>query len=200
MKSFNNYSLISSLCSLAVGILLVVMPGVAAVYLVITIGMLFMIPGLVGVATYLMALRRGETSSHSLFPLVAVGSILFGLWLIIMPNFFIEVIMYILGVLLVLAGLNQLAAFVSARTYTTVPLGWYIIPVLVFIAGLVILFNPFDAAELPFIVLGSAFIVYSLTDLIRLFKYRKRTEDIQEAEEVKDEKEEKKIEENKEAK
>lgn len=131
MKSFNNYSLISSLCSLAVGILLVAMPGVAAVYLVITIGMLFMIPGLVGVATYLMALRRGETSSHSLFPLVAVGSILFGLWLIIMPNFFIEVIMYILGVLLVLAGLNQLAAFVSARTYTTVPLGWYIIPVLV---------------------------------------------------------------------
>ena len=88
----------------------------------------------------------------------------------------------------------------SLADYTTVPLGWYIIPVLVFIAGLVILFNPFDAAELPFIVLGSAFIVYSLTDLIRLFKYRKRNEEIQEAEEVKDDKEEKKIEENKEAK
>ena len=120
MKSFSNYSLISSLCSLAVGILLVAMPDVAAAYLVITIGMLFMIPGLVGVATYLMALRRGETSSHSLFPLVAVGSILFGLWLVIMPNFFIEVIMYILGVLLVLAGLNQLAFIVNVCNKCTV--------------------------------------------------------------------------------
>ena len=172
MKSFN-YSLVCSLCSLIVGILLVAMPGVAAIYLVMVIGLLFLLPGLVGIVSYLVALHRGETSSRSLFPIVAVGSILFGLWLIITPAFFIEIIMYILGILLVMAGLSQLSTFVSMRTYTPVAFGWYIVPVLVFISGLVILFNPFQAAEIPFIVLGAAFIVYSVTDLIRLFKYRK---------------------------
>lgn len=181
MKSFN-YSLISSLCSLVVGILLVAMPGVAAVYLVVSIGVLFLLPGLVGIVSYFVALHHGEANSHSLFPIVAVGSILFGLWLIIMPAFFIEIIMYILGVLLVLAGLNQLAAFVSVRAHASVAYGWYIIPVLVLIAGLVILFNPFQAAELPFIVLGTAFIVYSVTDLIRLFKYRKYDNSVTEIE------------------
>lgn len=181
MKSFN-YPLVCSLCSLIVGILLVAMPGVAAIYLVITIGLLFLLPGLVGIVSYFVALHRGETTGRSLFPIVAVGSILFGLWLIIMPAFLIEVIMYILGILLVLAGLYQLSTFVSMRTYTPVAFGWYIIPVLVFVAGLVILFNPFQAAEIPFILLGCAFIVYSVTDIIRLFKCRKYNANITEIE------------------
>ena len=47
MKSLN-YALVSSLCALVIGILLVTWPDVAVSYLVITIGVLFLIPGLVG--------------------------------------------------------------------------------------------------------------------------------------------------------
>jgi hypothetical protein len=43
MKSLN-YALVSSLCALVIGILLVTWPDVAVSYLVITIGVLFLIP------------------------------------------------------------------------------------------------------------------------------------------------------------
>ena len=51
MKSLN-YALLASLCALAVGILLVVWPDMAINYLVITVGVLFLIPGLAGVFSY----------------------------------------------------------------------------------------------------------------------------------------------------
>lgn len=47
MKSLN-YAAISSLCALAIGILLVVWPEAAIIYLVITVGVLFLLPGLFG--------------------------------------------------------------------------------------------------------------------------------------------------------
>jgi hypothetical protein len=44
--------------------------------------------------------------------------------------------------------------------------------VLVLIAGLVVLANPFEAATVPFILLGVSSVVYGLIDLWRLWKYR----------------------------
>ena len=52
MRNFNYYAL-SSICALIIGILLVVWPGEAVRYLVITIGVLFLLPGLIGVFGYL---------------------------------------------------------------------------------------------------------------------------------------------------
>lgn len=87
MKSLN-YALVGSLCALILGILLVTWPDVAVNYLVITIGVLFLIPGLVGLFTYLaMMNRRKAEAPRPVFPIVALGSTLFGIWLIIMPSF-----------------------------------------------------------------------------------------------------------------
>ena len=110
----------------------------------------------------------------SVFPVAAVGSALLGFWLMIMPDFFITTLMYVLGVLLVLAGLSQLFNFISVRSFTRVPFLMYVIPVLVLLAGIVVLANPFQAATLPFTILGISAIVYSLTDLIRLIRFKKK--------------------------
>ena len=174
MRNFNYYAL-SSICALIIGILLVVWPGEAVRYLVITIGVLFMLPGLIGVFGYLAtAKRRQEAGIKSVFPVAAVGSALLGFWLMIMPDFFITTLMYVLGVLLVLAGLSQLFNFISVRSITRVPFLMYVIPVLVLLAGIVVLANPFQAATLPFTILGVSAIVYSLTDLIRLIRFKKK--------------------------
>ena len=174
MRNFNYYAL-SSICALIIGILLVVWPGEAVRYLVITIGVLFLLPGLIGVFGYFAtAKRREEAGIKSVFPVAAVGSALLGFWLMIMPDFFITTLMYVLGVLLVLAGLSQLFNFISVRSITRVPFLMYVIPVLVLLAGVVVLANPFQAATLPFTILGVSAIVYSLTDLIRLIRFKKK--------------------------
>ena len=174
MRNFNYYAL-CSICALIIGVLLVVWPGEAVRYLVITIGVLFLLPGLIGIFGYFaMVRRREEAGIKSAFPIAAVGSALLGFWLMIMPDFFITTLMYVLGVLLVLAGLSQLFNFISVRNITRVPFLMYVIPVLVLFAGIIVLANPFQAATVPFMILGVSAIVYSLTDLVRLIRFRKK--------------------------
>ena len=162
MKSLN-YALVSSLCALVIGILLVTWPDVAVSYLVITIGVLFLIPGLVGLFSYLALLNKSKADApRPVFPIVALGSTLF-----------------VLGILLVLGGISQLANLIAARSFMPVPFGVYIVPVLILAAGITVLFNPFATAEIPFIVLGISSIVYALMDMVRLLRFRKKNKNIQ---------------------
>ncbi len=171
MKTFS-YSVVSSLCALIMGILLVVWPEAAVIYLVITVGVLFLLPGLYGIVAYLTSRSRSGLS----FPVIALGSALFGIWLIVMPEFFVSILMYVLGALLVIAGISQLMGFVSAqKEWGRIPWVLYVVPVLVLLAGILILVNPFQAATVPFMVLGVSSIVYGLTDLLRVLRYRHKS-------------------------
>ena len=163
-----NYSIIRCICALVIGVLLVAWPEAAILYLVITIGVLFLVPGLFSLSGYLI---RGKQDG-SRFPIAGLGSLLFGLWLMIMPAFFVGILMYVLGAVLVLAGISQIVNLSAARSWTVVPGGFFVIPVLVLIAGIVVLFNPFTAAAVPFIILGVSSIVYGLSDLINIIRFR----------------------------
>ena len=46
------YSVMCSLCALIMGVLLVMWPEAAMIYLVITVGVLFLLPGLYGIFAY----------------------------------------------------------------------------------------------------------------------------------------------------
>ena len=125
------------------------------------------------------------------FPIAGLGSLLFGLWLMIMPAFFVGILMYVLGAVLVLAGISQIVNLSAARSWTVVPGGFFV--VLVLIAGVVVLFNPFTAATVPFIILGVSSIVYGLSDLVNIIRFRQKKdiqtpiiEDVTPIEEIKD--------------
>ena len=133
MKTMN-YSIIRCICALVLGVLLVAWPEAAILYLVITIGALFLVPGLFSVFGYL---TRGKQNGMS-FPIAGLGSLLFGLWLMIMPAFFVGILMYVLGAVLVLAGISQIVNLSAARSWTVVPGGFFVVPVLVLIAGVVV--------------------------------------------------------------
>lgn len=174
MKTIN-YAATSSLCALIIGVLLVVWPGAAINYLVIIIGVLFLLPGVLGLLSYAAAVHKKEQEGINIgFPVVALGSTLFGFWLMINPAFFVSILMYVLGALLVFGGLLQIMNLTSLKAYAHVPLVVFAIPVLVLAAGITVLCNPFEAATVPFIVLGVSGIIYGGTDLIRLWKYRQR--------------------------
>ena len=69
-----NYSIIRCICALVIGVLLVAWPEAAILYLVITIGVLFLVPGLFSLSGYLI---RGKQDG-SRFPIAGLGSLLFG--------------------------------------------------------------------------------------------------------------------------
>jgi len=167
MKTIN-YSLIRTIFALIIGFVLVIWPGAAANYLVITIGILFMIPGIIAIIGYFASKVKNR------FPIEAVGSVLFGLWLVITPGFFVNILMYLLGVVLILGGIQQLYNLIGARKWTNVPAGFFITPVLILIAGIFILFSPRESQETIFIIIGAAAIVYAASELINYFRFISR--------------------------
>lgn len=169
MKTMS-YSVIKGICAVIMGILLVTWPETAILYLVIAIGAMFLVPGAVAVLNYIFKGRE----QGAMFPIVSVGSLLFGLWLMISPAFFVGILMYVLGAVLVFAGISQIMQLINARGWTQVSFGYYVMPVLILIAGLVVLLNPFAAATVPFIILGVSSIVYGITDIINGIRFRRK--------------------------
>lgn len=133
-----NYSLMRIICALIIGLLLVLFPVQAGEYLVITIGVVFLVPSLISLIGYLV--QKAELRRR--FPVEGLGSLLFGLWLVVMPGFFADLLTFVLGFILMMGGVQQMASLMAARSWMKVPGGFYVVPLLILIAGIVTLFNP----------------------------------------------------------
>lgn len=167
-----NHSFIRSIFGLIIGLVLIVWPELAADYLVITLGVLFIFPGLLGLVSYFAA----QKDLKPRFPVESIGSLLLGLWLLIMPSFFANVLMILLGVVLLLGGFQQLYMLFRARKWTTVPGFFFITPVLITLAGIFILFNPLSARNTTFIIIGATCVIYAVSELINTLSFQKPKE------------------------
>lgn len=177
-----NVQIIRSLCVLLIGFLFLALGDSALSLLVVAVGVLLMIPGVFALVSYLRHLEQ-----RPMFPLAALGSFVLGLWMVMSPAFFVSFFMYVVGGVLVALGLYQLAGL--SVTSRTLSVAWplYILPVIVLLLGLFVIFNPFEAAALPFILIGIGCIVSSVDDIIaaiRTYKVRKHTNQSVEIEET----------------
>lgn len=172
MKSLNS-SILRCVFAIILGLVLILWPEAAVTYLVITVGVCFILPGVFSLLNYFTR-EKVEGQPSPMFPIDGAGSILFGAWLVIMPQFFVSILMYILGALLVIAGTQQIISLISARKWSIVPFGFYIIPVLILITGVMILAYPFGAATNTFVIFGIACLIYGLSESVNWYKFRKR--------------------------
>jgi hypothetical protein len=169
MKGISN-SFLRTICALVIGLILVMFPNEAGDYLVITIGVMFLIPSLLSIIGYF---TMNAEERHRL-PIEGIGSLLFGLWLVIMPGFFADLLTFVLGFILVLGGVQQIASLSAARRWMPVRVGFYIIPVLILIAGLIALFNPTGVRSTAFIIIGITSIVYAVSELTNWFTFTRK--------------------------
>jgi uncharacterized membrane protein HdeD (DUF308 family) len=179
----------------------------------IAFGALFFLSGLVSVIAYYAEKRRAanmaerlsamsemrgkemETPSedsirHSLmpgFPIVGIGSMVLGVILAIMPTTFIHGMMYVIAGLLVLGALNMMFNLSMARKFASIGLGFWIMPLLLLVLGVLMIAKPDLFAAMPFRILGWALIVYGVIECINAIKIhncRKQYEKIQAAQQA----------------
>ena len=182
------YSLLRGGTALLTGVLLAFWPQSAVLYLIMVLGCLFLIPGLFSLLAYYRHKSiDGVPHRFGWSQVLSVGSILFGLCLIVRPMFFEAILMYALGVILTYAGLSEIVHLVSVRQWVRVPGGFYVTPVLVMLVGIFILFNPIESANVSFIILGIGCMVYGLSDMVNVIKFRRRNSDVEEVQVVIDE-------------
>ena len=172
MKTMN-FSIIRILLACIIGLILVLRPDTAVEYIIITLGVAFILPGILGFLQYFIGRKDGgEFAPH--FPLAGLGSLLLGIWLVVNPLFFADFFVILLGIILMLGGIQQVASLWMAHKYVRVPVGAYVMPLLILIAGIISLFHPTDVRRTLFIYLGIISLVYAFSELINLliFTYR----------------------------
>ncbi|MGI6792880.1 HdeD family acid-resistance protein [Bacteroides sp. KG68] len=162
-----SYSFLRAICALVIGLILVMFPDRAGDYFVITIGVVLLVPSLITIIGYFVQ----PAEARPRFPIEGVGSLLFGAWLIIMPDFFTNLLTFLLGFILVMGGVQQIASLSAARRWMSVPRGFYVVPVLILLAGLIALFNPMGVRSTAFIIIGVSSLVYAVSEFLNWFKF-----------------------------
>ncbi|MDR2388426.1 MAG: DUF308 domain-containing protein [Tannerellaceae bacterium] len=168
-----HHSLLRSILGIVLGLLFIMWPQESVTYLVITTGIFFILSGVC--SFFLWVLKRDKTvKTFSLLLLwgVVVGSILLGLWLIVSPDFFIAVFGRLWGVILIIAGIQQLVSLFMARKWYVVSLGYYVLPALILLAGVMLLIYPFKTVANTFVLLGTVSLFYGVYELISWYKFR----------------------------
>ncbi|MGI5913619.1 MAG: HdeD family acid-resistance protein [Bacteroidales bacterium] len=167
-------SLVSCIISLVLGLVMVIWPELVADYLVFALGLLFLIPGAISIISYFVNKRRNVSIGLPI-RLSGLGSVLFGLLLMLVPSFFANMIVFILGMAIAMGGLFQIVQLYHAREWVKVSAFAYVVPILLFILGIYSILNPSDAKEKTFLVIGVGILVYAVSGLFNwLFFSRKR--------------------------
>ena len=181
MKIFQS-SIFRAICAIVVGALLIKYPDDSVTWLTVAIGVLFLLSGIIALIAYINAKKHASeytitdregriiSGTQPTFPIVGAGSIILGLTLALTPGIFIHGLMYILGAIMILGGLNQLMALISARRLGNIPFAFWIAPSLILITGLFVVLKPMDSTEIPLLILGWCSLLYGVTEIINSLK------------------------------
>lgn len=159
-----------ALSALCIGSLLIAFPDKTTTWLVIIIGILFLIPGLISIVAY-FNVRNAKESMRPLFPIIGIGSVFFGIILIAFSGIFMDYMKYALAAFLILAGISQLVTLMNLRKWTKVNVFFFIMSLLIALAGLFIIIAAKMIATTVLTVLGSASIVYAIVELISAIRF-----------------------------
>ena len=190
MKIFHS-SIFRAICAIAVGVLLLEFPQDGVTWLTMAIGELFLISGIIALIAYWYARKHAGdyivtdqqgriiSGGQPTFPIVGAGSVILGLTLVVAPNRFVDGLMYVMGGIMILGGIQQLINLVVARRLGRIPFIYWICPSLVLITGMFVILYPMQTAEMPLIILGWCSLVYGVTELInslKIWRVRKQAE------------------------
>lgn len=159
---------------LVLGILFLTYSADITTWLVMLLGVAFIIPG---VANLVVAVRRRAKEGASLLSaFVDGGCICFGLVLLLWPTLFIDILMYLLGAWLVISAVLQFRSlWRMQRDGVVVSIFCNIVPLLMLAGGVYIFFsnNKEGIAGLPIVIVGAAGILYALLELWSVYKLYK---------------------------
>lgn len=187
-------SAVRAIIVLVTGFLLVKYREDTMTWMTITVGVLFLISGLVACMVYYFekekvakktakaALQEDQQEEEDLkspsFPIAGVGSIVLGIILAVMPNTFATWMVYILSALLILGAVNQFMNLARSRQYARVPVYMWVFPTISMVVAILLISRPIETDALFFTlkVIGWAFMYYGVLEIvliIRMYLVRK---------------------------
>lgn len=174
--------LFRAFASVIIGVLLIQYREQTVTWITIAIGVLFLLSGVVSVTTYLSARKQVDAPQlfdangnqimgrKPTFPIVGIGSILFGSVLALMPNTFISGLMFILSAVLILGAIGQFINLATANRYSHIGLFYWLMPAIILLIGLIALIRPSTIASAPLLIIGWCMLFYGVVECINIIK------------------------------
>ena len=166
--------IIRGLAIMLVGLLLMFMSDSAMPLLIRVTGAVFFLPALVSMVN--LYITRTETSMlpKILISLINIGCMAFGLWLMILPETFMDFFTTLLAVLLFVFALYQVIVLVAAHKRMQISWGMIAAPLLLIVASIIMFAVSFDDAATVSIVFGICAVVAGLSDIVISLSVKKK--------------------------
>lgn len=162
----------NSIIAFIVGLILIIWPEIIKQYIVLIIGGLILSVGIASLIYYFTEKEKGNISNILLINAAVSG--LFGLVLLVFPNFFAGLVMFIFGIVLTFLGISRLSKLIQAAKVVQLHWGMYIVPSLTTLAGILLFFYPDRSGNLLFIIFGIILLAYSISDFVSMYMIQKR--------------------------
>lgn len=182
MKIFQS-SVFRALCAIIIGALLIKFPDNTVKGIIVLIGTLFFLSGIISCITYFWTKRhineykiydaegRLVAGEPPVFPVVGLGSAIFGAILALSPTTFVSVLMYIIGAILILGAITQFMNLLNGRRYGRISLWYWLMPSLILLIGLYAIVKPMEQLSMVMLILGWCMLLYGVTELINALKF-----------------------------
>lgn len=170
LKSTYRISIIESVFFIAIGALLFLNPGGFVEIVSYLIGTFALTYGIINIFKYV---RNKEISLAKFFLVLGIILTAAGLFLIINPTFIGAIIPSVIGVCLIMNGIEKLMYLKYVQEKNSEA---YIISlvsgIVVLIVGIYLLFNPLASTLIVTQIIGVIIIVYSVMDLIEKMRFK----------------------------
>lgn len=160
----NRFSgLVRAILAILAGIALIVWPDKSLDIIVKVIAVAVVASGIFSLILGIIARRAGGLAVPVLNTIVTilVGVLLFGF-----SGEVTDIILYLVGFIAVLFGLFQGISLMSARSFLRLSFLSFLLPVLCFFGGILMLVEPDFVKNAAVIVTGSIFLVYGISELV----------------------------------
>ncbi len=173
-------SILRAIIAIAAGVLMIMYREEMVKWLTIAIGVLFFLSGLISIVSY--CVRRNQYD-REMFPIVGIGCAVLGIILALMPATVDKYLVYVFALILILGAINQFALLLTAnsllrnfeksfeeKVVVRCGYGYWILPILLFLFGLLAIFYPRAIISAPLVFIGVALIVYGLSECVSAVK------------------------------
>ena len=153
--------------AILIGCILVIKPGTSLIFLVKVLASVMIASGLVSLVYGIVNRRNGGLG---LLVFNTVVDLVIGVLLFVFPEVVASFVIIVIGVALLVFGIFQIAAMISAASFVSVTAWSFLLPVICAGGGVLLLFRPFDAASTMTLIAGIAILIYGLSELFASWK------------------------------
>lgn len=166
------YSVARGIITFIFGACLLLWPDFTAGLIVKIIAAFMLAAGILTLVSALNANGRSEGGIPFLSIVNICVYLIVGLLIFLFPNFFLGLIAFLFGAVLLFAGVGQLVNLYQSSKHAVIPGGLYIIPILITVCGVVLFFSPGFSTRVLTMVFGGAMLLYGISEIVSGWKLR----------------------------